>query len=257
MKNCFPKIQFLIAALSVIAASTGSTAEYGSYADALARAAESRRPLLVEYSADWCHFCTQMEKETLSQAEVRDAMTPFEFVTVDFDREPDLARRHGVSGIPAFVILSDEGDLIDSTAGFQPPTPFREWLMQGQTLAAHFEARKLVFHRQCEQIQTELKTGRPQSRRNATAQLLQMAAEKEAGRQAFAKAELAGLMREDAPLVAEGMRHPMLATRLVVANLFRDQLDVVFDPWAPIDERDRQVKQWLQNQAGPVAEPGP
>lgn len=61
-------------------------------------------PLLACFQAEWCGDCHYL-KPSYADLEAAFAET-VEFVAVDIDAFPDLARTHEVSGIPSFILFS-------------------------------------------------------------------------------------------------------------------------------------------------------
>jgi thioredoxin 1 len=84
-------------------------------ASALVRAAADKRPIVLDFGADWCPNCTVVEN-AFHTNRVRTVLSKFHVVTVDvgrLNRNLDVARRYGLNvkatGIPALVVLSPAG----------------------------------------------------------------------------------------------------------------------------------------------------
>src|SRR5256885_11229820 len=82
-------------------------------ADAFARAARDRKPVLLSITAAWCHACHEMDRTTYADPEVailvRDGFIP---IRVDTDRRPDINERYNLGGWPTTAFLTPEGDMI-------------------------------------------------------------------------------------------------------------------------------------------------
>lgn len=62
------------------------------------------RPLVACFQADWCGDCHYLKPAypDLESAYV----SQVDFLTVDIDEFPDIARAHEVSGIPSFILFA-------------------------------------------------------------------------------------------------------------------------------------------------------
>ena len=101
------------------------------YAAALALSRRTKKPVLVEFYADWCGPCKQMARTTLQDAGIVKLTRKFVAVRVDLDRQKDLARKYDVQSIPYSVILNPSGKVTRAAVGYQDVSGFRLFLMQG------------------------------------------------------------------------------------------------------------------------------
>lgn len=82
---------------------------------ALARAGTDKRPILLDFGADWCPNCKVVE-HAFRTKDVHRVLAGYHVVTVDvgrFNRNIDVARKYQLdvhaTGIPALVILQPDG----------------------------------------------------------------------------------------------------------------------------------------------------
>jgi uncharacterized protein YyaL (SSP411 family) len=95
----------------------------------LARAAKERKYIVLDGSAEWCHWCHVMEAETYHDANVRKILDAhFIAVKVDVDSRPDIEERYGEYGWPATVIFSPDAAELGKYRGFIAPEKFTEIL---------------------------------------------------------------------------------------------------------------------------------
>lgn len=96
-----------------------------SFADGKTAAAESGRPMLVNFTASWCIYCKKMKKETYADpdviAYVNEHYIP---VRVDTQQEPRLAADYYVRSIPIIWFLGADGQRITSLPGYVDPENF-------------------------------------------------------------------------------------------------------------------------------------
>ncbi len=117
-----------------------------SLAEAREAASRAGKPLLVEFGAKWCGFCKKLDRETFSQESVvRFVNDSFVAVQIDVDKEPELARKYEIGGLPTVVFLSPGGEVLARLEGFRPPDTFLlEARKSAETSAALQKIQKLA-----------------------------------------------------------------------------------------------------------------
>lgn len=83
-------------------------------ASALEGAAAAGKPVVIDFYADWCLPCKEMDLVTFSQAEVLEAAGRMVMIKADVTLETMKATREavprfGVEGVPTVVFLDGEG----------------------------------------------------------------------------------------------------------------------------------------------------
>jgi len=96
-------------------------------ADALALAKTSKRPVLIDFTAEWCAACKELARVTFTSPEVRPELDRFVLLKIDStnDDDPvvvDLHKRYKVAGLPTVIILDSEGtERLRYTEFVEPP----------------------------------------------------------------------------------------------------------------------------------------
>jgi thioredoxin-related protein len=110
----------------------GKEGWYLSWDVGLETAAKQKKPVLAYFKAPWCQFCTLMEKETFSSAEIGQ-MLASEWIAIRLDIEgksaegsyrgerltyAGLAERFGIKALPSFVFLDTQADPVKVVSGW-------------------------------------------------------------------------------------------------------------------------------------------
>ena len=94
-----------------------------------ARARAENRFVVIDGSAEWCHWCHVMEATTYHDPAVRKLLDArFVAVKVDVDSRPDFEERYQDWGWPATVLMTADGREIGKYKGYLAPEQFAEIL---------------------------------------------------------------------------------------------------------------------------------
>jgi thiol:disulfide interchange protein len=100
------------------------------FAAAEAEAKAAGKPMLVDFTADWCKACKQLEAETFSAKDVATRLGGWVTVQLDLtDERPDLdhlQKRFKVSGLPTVAMVDARGEWLEplTLTGFEPAEAF-------------------------------------------------------------------------------------------------------------------------------------
>ncbi len=91
---------------------------------------EAKKPLLIDFSAEWCAACKELEENTFSNKEVIDLMKNFELIRVDVTKNSDedkaMQKRYGIVGPPAIIFYDRDKRELKSkkVIGYKDPKAF-------------------------------------------------------------------------------------------------------------------------------------
>jgi thiol:disulfide interchange protein DsbD len=95
---------------------------------AFAAARAARRPSVIDFSAEWCIPCREMDETTFRDPAVVDAARRFVMLRADvtvIDPDTDeLMRRYGVLGVPTYVFFRPGGEEARRLVGYVPSQEF-------------------------------------------------------------------------------------------------------------------------------------
>lgn len=92
------------------------------------------KKIMLDFSANWCAVCKELEKKTFSDEEVKSKMGEFVLVQADLtqnnQQQKELSRKYGVFGPPVILFFDQELNVIKSKTivGFIEPAEFLKHL---------------------------------------------------------------------------------------------------------------------------------
>lgn len=111
----------------------------GSYAAALKKAKAEKKIVMIDFWADWCHWCFELDKKTYRDADV--VKRAQELVAVKVDREGSRAERllgdeYRVETLPTIAFVSPQGHMIFRVDGYKDGPEFSRVMDHAQKKAA-------------------------------------------------------------------------------------------------------------------------
>jgi len=73
------------------------------------QASKAGKPMLIFFTAEWCHYCHQMARETFGNQQVLGLADQFVCVLVDADAEPDVCKKFRIQFYPTVQFVSARG----------------------------------------------------------------------------------------------------------------------------------------------------
>jgi thiol:disulfide interchange protein DsbD len=92
-------------------------------AEAIELAKASGKPMMIDFTAEWCQACHEMERFTYTDAAVIAQAGGFVTAMIDCTEKADpgvlaIQKKYGVSGLPTVVFAMPDGRVLGGTVGF-------------------------------------------------------------------------------------------------------------------------------------------
>lgn len=89
---------------------------------ALSEAKTTNKPVFVDFYADWCSYCREMDEGTYTSPQVKEKLTQnYVLVKVDVDENPNISSKYQAYSLPTMVIVDSSGNEIKRIIGYQNP----------------------------------------------------------------------------------------------------------------------------------------
>ena len=109
--------------------STGSSVEWKKYDTAAV--STTGKPVIIDFYADWCIPCKELDEKTFSNGDVAGELGRFTRVKADLTKPEDpavqeLTKKYRIVGVPTIVFLDSSGRELDAQrlTGFEPAQQF-------------------------------------------------------------------------------------------------------------------------------------
>ena len=92
--------------------------------NALAKAKAENKPIVLDLNAEWCAPCRKLELLTFPDPRVKALLEQTVFLRIDTDKNPVIAQRLGVEGLPDIRFVLPDGTIIRQLRSFQDAESF-------------------------------------------------------------------------------------------------------------------------------------
>jgi thioredoxin 1 len=94
----------------------------------LKQAKKANKPVFIDFYADWCGYCTDMDKKTFSNQRVKAKLNGYFLIKINADYNNKLLNKYRIYGLPTSMILDSNGKAIKRHGGYQEPLEFLKWM---------------------------------------------------------------------------------------------------------------------------------
>ncbi len=127
-------VAFLIGFALLLTPSKTESLVWDSYAEQKVQLSLNEgKPLVIDFYADWCITCHELEQMVFSQKNVKEALNAFTRLRVDatYTDQPEVEKtleKYGVFGLPTIVFLNAKGEEVKDARviGYLSPEEFLE-----------------------------------------------------------------------------------------------------------------------------------
>ncbi|GAB4309049.1 MAG: hypothetical protein Kow0090_22990 [Myxococcota bacterium] len=92
--------------------------------EALETAKKEGKPVMIDFSAEWCAACKELDKFTYTDARVKREARRFVNLKIDFTEDSDentaLAKKYNIIGMPTILFINSKGEPVEN----RPPNGF-------------------------------------------------------------------------------------------------------------------------------------
>jgi thioredoxin 1 len=220
-----------------------------SYEDGLARAKSEGKPVLVDFTADWCAWCKVMDEKTFADPEIVKLAENFVCIRVDTDEDKKTAFAYKIKSLPRTLFLNVHGEIVGDHLGFLEPEVFLPLMQEVKEHALE----RVEGAANAPEIEAEQKAAAVESKlgSGASAEIAQNPQEVFAllgDRSPRIRLRMATMLMQNpvlgVPMLFQALESDYLGTRIAAFETLQKlgYKDLNFNPWAEKSERVGQLQ---------------
>lgn len=98
---------------------TGSINWLYSYNEALNKARQENKPIMMDLYTEWCGWCKKLDDETYQDKKIIEASINLVSLKIDAEKNPDIAEKYNAAGYPTILFINAQGNVIGGGSGFR------------------------------------------------------------------------------------------------------------------------------------------
>ena len=111
----------LVFILLIIIPANAQTTQWYSYENGMTAANSMKKPIIIDFYADWCDPCIAMENSTYPDSRVVSEMKDFIAIKVNTQIRIDIESKYNIAYYPTVVFLDPQGREISRHVGYLGP----------------------------------------------------------------------------------------------------------------------------------------
>ncbi|MDY0375031.1 MAG: thioredoxin family protein [Desulfobacterium sp.] len=112
-------LALVFAAILLPLTASAKEINWQKYDKGMAMAGEQNKKIFIYFHAEWCSYCSKMERTTFNQSSIIDYINKnFIAIKVDSDREQEVAKKYYIRGLPALWFLKADHTKITTLPGY-------------------------------------------------------------------------------------------------------------------------------------------
>ena len=117
-----------VAGLLLLAAPAYAVVWEPDYQQGLEKAQKEKRPVLLDFYADWCGWCKVLDREVYQHPDMAEQLAGYVCIKINVDKNPKAAYAYQVSSLPRTIVLNQEGRIVGDQIGYMPRASFKAFL---------------------------------------------------------------------------------------------------------------------------------
>ncbi len=127
------KVLLLLFFLSTaVSTAKNESTRWYEYDSGILASTATEKPVFVEFYADWCPPCIEMEKNTYPDPRVIAELRDFIAIKVDTQKRIDIESKYGIAYYPTVVFLDKNGKELTRHIGYLGPEEMVELIKQSR-----------------------------------------------------------------------------------------------------------------------------
>lgn len=102
-----------------------------NFEEGISLAKAQNKPVMIDFYADWCYYCKQMDKNVFPDQAVIDKSRDFVMIKYDATKTtPEVRQKlkeYEITGFPTTIFIDTKGE-VNSLVGYVPPKEFVEYM---------------------------------------------------------------------------------------------------------------------------------